>query len=83
MAISVEVANVVSAFAAFGAAIFWFWSAAAKTPAPGAYYGYTPEHDPFLMAFRASMKRNCIAAALAGLSALAMTVATVLQALPK
>jgi hypothetical protein len=71
--------NLVSAITAFCAAIFWFWSGAGKLPPMKMYWDEAPANDPFYLAFVASIKRNRIAATLAGVSALAMSVAVILQ----
>lgn len=62
--------DVLSALAAFGAALFWFWSAAGKLPPMLTYFDGAPPEDPFYKAFVNSVKRSRIAAILAGLSAL-------------
>ena len=59
------------------AAYFWFQSAATPMPAPVAYCDFTPEHDPFLRAFRAATRLNRTAAACAGLSATTAAAASI------
>lgn len=62
--------SVISAVAAFGAAVFWFLSAWGDIPPPIAYYDQAPATDPFFRAVQHSARMNQIAAALSGVSAL-------------
>jgi hypothetical protein len=68
------VLDFVAAIAAFGAASFWFMSAATDFPAPGTYWDSIPETDPWLIANRKSARQNKLAAKCAGVSALATCI---------
>lgn len=62
----------VSAICAFVAAYFWLRSAQGQPPAPKTYWDAMPETDPFLMAFRRSLRQSRWGAIFAALSALAL-----------
>jgi hypothetical protein len=63
--------NIISAVAAFAAAVFWFMSAAS-----------TPPNDPFRMAFERAVRFNRYAAILAGVSATALALSLLLASNP-
>jgi hypothetical protein len=77
----VFVLNLVAALAALGAAVFWFRSAARDLPPMKTYWTQAPPDDPLVMALQAGVRDNRIAAALAGVSAACMALATLMQAL--
>jgi hypothetical protein len=72
--------NLISALTAFGAAVFWFISAAGRLPPMVTYAGFAPPTDPLHRALQSGVKMNRIAALFAGCSALTMAVATLLGA---
>jgi hypothetical protein len=72
--------NLASALAALGAAVFWFRSAARDLPPMLTYWDRAPPHDPLFQALQASVRDNRWAATLAGVAALLMAVATVVDA---
>ena len=72
--------NLVSAAAAICAAVFWFLSAAGRLPPIITYWGGAPPTDPLHAALQQGVRMSRIAAAFAGVSALAMATATLLQA---
>jgi hypothetical protein len=59
---------------AFIAAVFWFSSAAGKSPPMVAYWDSTPESDPFLRSVKFSARMNVVAAVFSGLSAILVAV---------
>ena len=58
------------AFFAFLAAVIWFLASYGKTPPMLAYWGSTPEADPFYQVVKFSARMNKWAAFFSGLSAL-------------
>lgn len=66
--------NLISAIAAFCAAVFWFLSAAGNLPPITSYWDHTPASDPFFAALQTGVQMNRIAAVFAGVSALATAV---------
>jgi hypothetical protein len=61
-----------AALFALVASVFWFLSAYGKIPPMIAYWGQTPESDPFYAAIRFSAEMNKLAAGLSGFSGLCM-----------
>jgi hypothetical protein len=72
--------EIFSAVAAFGAAVFWFISAAGDLPPMASYFGAAPPTDPLYVAQQQGVRMNRWAASFAGASALSMAVATLLRA---
>jgi hypothetical protein len=64
-----RVLDVLAVLTAFAAAGLWGWASFMKIPNPQAYYDYTPDHDPFVVAFKKASRINAIAAINAGASA--------------
>jgi hypothetical protein len=64
--------DVAAASLAIVAAVFWFLSAYGRLPPMVAYWGQTPENDPFYIAVKFSAVMNRWAAGFSGASALAM-----------
>ena len=64
--------DVTAALFAIVAAVFWFRSAYRKLPPFVAYWGQTPDSDPFYKAVRFSAKMNRLAAAFSCASALSL-----------
>jgi hypothetical protein len=71
--------NLGSAASAFGAAYFWFRSALGAVPPMVPYFDKAPPDDPFIRALEAAAANNRFAAGLAGVSAVLMAAATVLE----
>ena len=74
--------NIISAVAAFAAAVFWFMSAAKNSPPILNYWDSTPTNDPFRMAFERAVRFNRYAAILAGVSATALALSLLLASDP-
>jgi hypothetical protein len=70
--------SLISSIAAFGAAFFWFLSAASP-PRMVAYWGGAPSSDPFYSSLYHSVLMNRYAAICAGISAVALGLSLVLQ----
>jgi hypothetical protein len=64
-----RVLDALAVLTAFAAAGLWGWASFMKIPNPRAYYDYTPDHDPFVVAFKKASRINAIAAINAGTSA--------------
>jgi Na+/proline symporter len=64
--------DVAAALLAIIAAVFWFLSAYGKLPPMVAYWGKTPESDPYYEAVKFSAVMNRWAAGFSGASALSM-----------
>jgi hypothetical protein len=66
--------DIAAALLALVAAVLWFLSAYGELPAMVAYWGQTPNNDPFYQAVKFSAKMNRYAAGFSGASALCMSV---------
>ncbi|WP_457492187.1 hypothetical protein [Tardiphaga sp. P5_C7] len=64
-----RILDILAVLSAFAAAGLWGWASFMNIPNPRAYYDHTPDHDPFVVAFKRASRINAIAAINAGASA--------------